>query len=130
MNIVKAYPPNIEKIKKAFPIKRNTVFTYGDTIFAPEVSFKLPPDLIAHEQTHQIQQGADPEAWWDKYIADVQFRYVQELIAYQNQYRFYCKFVKGRNERFNFAKTLAMDLSGPLYGNIVGFMEAINLIRN
>lgn len=130
MNIVKGYPPNIEKIRAAFPLRKNTVFTYGDTIYAPDMMNRLLPDLEAHEKTHEIQQGADPEGWWDKYIADPQFRYTQELWAYQNQYRFYCKFVKGRNERFNFLKTLALDLSGPMYGNIVGFMDALNLIKN
>lgn len=130
MNVINAYPPNIEKIRKAFPINKNTVFTYGDTIYAPTVNFKLSPDLQAHEQTHTIQQGPDPEAWWDRYISDTQFRLDQEIEAYRNQYRFYCKFVKGRNERFNFLRTIAGDLSSPLYGNLIGFLDATERIKS
>ena len=130
MNIVKEYPPNITKIRNAFPIEVNTVFTYGDNLYAPLVEFEIPSDLLAHEKTHTIQQGPDPEAWWDKYIADPKFRFDQELEAYRNQYRFYCKFVKGRNERFKFLVTIAHDLSSPLYGSMVGFLEATNLIKS
>ena len=130
MNVVKAYPPNIEKIKKVFPIQKNTVFTYGDTLYAPGIDFKIPPDLLIHEQTHTIQQAGDPEAWWDKYLVDPTFRYQQELEAYRNQYRFICKFVKGRNERFHHLRTLAQDFASPLYGSIVGFLEATELIKS
>jgi len=130
MNIVADYPPNIEKIRKAFPIKDNTVFTYGDTIYAPKVRFQLPIDLVTHEQTHSMQQGNDPEAWWDHYISDKQFRFDQELEAYRNQYRHFCRIRKGRNERFNFLKMIAMDLASPLYGNMVGFFEATALIKS
>jgi hypothetical protein len=130
MNIVKQYPPNITEIMKVFPINKNTVFTYGDTLYAPNVNFKLPPDLLAHEQTHTIQQGADPAGWWDKYLKDKDFRLQQEIEAYRNQYRFFCKFVKGRNERFNFLRTIAMDLSGSLYGNLIGFIDATSAIKS
>lgn len=130
MNIVKQYPPNITEIMKVFPINKNTVFTYGDTIYAPNVNFKLAPDLIAHEETHMVQQGADPAGWWDKYLNDKAFRLEQEIEAYRNQYRFFCKFVKGRNERFNFLRTIAGDLSSPLYGSLIGFLDATTRIKN
>lgn len=130
MNVVKAYPPNIDKVMKAFPINKNTVFTYGDTIYAPGVEFSLPNDLVVHEETHMRQQGDNPEAWWDKYISDVQFRYSQEVEAYRNQYRAYCKVVKDRNRRFSFLVTIARDLSGPLYGRIIDFYQATQMIKS
>ena len=130
MNIIKAYPPNIEAIREVFPIRKNTIFTYGDTIYAPEIDFKLPPDLVRHEETHMMQQGDDPAGWWEKYLSDKAFRKNQEAEAYRNQYRFYCRFVKGRNERFRFLRILGSDFASPLYGSIVGFLEATQLIKS
>jgi len=130
MNISKEYPPNIKKIRDAFPIDVNTVFTYGDTLYAPLVTFRIPPDLIEHETVHKIQQGDDPELWWDRYIFDPEYRYVQELQAYRSQYKFYCGKVKDRNARTRFLVRLAHDFSSPLYGNIVKFFDAVALIKN
>lgn len=130
MNILKDFPPNIEKIRKAFPIQKNTVFTYGDTIYAPGITFTIPRDLIEHEGIHMAQQGKDPERWWDRYILDTQFRFDQEIQAYQHQYRYYCKFVKSRDIRFEFLKSIAWDLSGPLYGNMISFRDAIAVIKS
>lgn len=129
MKILKEYPPNIVKIRKAFPINVNTVFTYGDTIYAPLIEFQIPTDLLVHEQTHAVQQGADPEGWWDRYISDVKFRFNQEMVAYKNQYQYYCSMVPDRNRRHKFAVTLAHDFASPLYGGIVDFFAAINLIK-
>ena len=51
-----AYPPNIEEIKKAFKVADNTIYTYGNTIYSPKGA-DLDLALMAHEQTHAIQQG-------------------------------------------------------------------------
>lgn len=130
MKVLKENPPNFDLIKEKFEVQNNTVFTYGDTIYAPKVDFELPPDLIAHEKTHQIQQGADPDAWWNKYLEDRSFRFDQELEAYRNQYKFYCKFNKDRNARSKFLVTIAQDLSGGLYDINVGFFSCVELIQN
>ena len=129
-NIVRDYPPNIDKIRKVFPIKDNTVFTYGDTIYAPHITFTLSNDLIVHEETHTRQQGDDPEGWWDRYMEDHEFRFQQELEAYRAQYRAYCKVVKDRNRCFNFLVVIAKDLSSPLYGGVCDFFTATRLIKN
>lgn len=130
MNVIKNYPPNFEKIKAVFPVRSNTVYTYGDVIYAPEVEFRLPPDLIEHERTHFVQQANDPESWWDRYLKDPEFRFNQELSAYRNQYRFYCRMVKDRNRTFKFLTVLARDLSSDLYGNVVDFFSATRLIKS
>lgn len=115
---------------KVFPIKKNTVFTYGDALYAPNINFTLPQDLIVHEETHTRQQGEDPAGWWDRYLVDPAFRLEQEVEAYRNQYRFYCKNHKGRNERFNFLRIIASDLASPMYGNLIGFLDATNRIKS
>lgn len=128
MNIVVGYPPNIEKIKKAFNPPATVVFTYGNTIYSPGSPI-IPDDLMVHEETHTKQQGNNPDAWWDKYIADPIFRLAQEVEAYQNQYRKFCALNKDRNIRVKFLYRIASDLSGPIYGNIIGMSEALSLIK-
>lgn len=130
MKIVSGYPPNIEKIKKAFPIRPTTSFTYGDTIYIPSGKSRteLDDSFIAHEEIHEKQQGADPEEWWDRYFADNKFRFEQELEAYQAQYKFFAK-GKDRNKSFLYLHKIAGDLSGDLYGNIVSYEKAKKLIK-
>jgi len=71
----------------------NVIFTYEDTISTS--SGEMSEDLIAHEQTHirqQAEMGAD--VWWKRYLEDDQFRYEQELEAYQNQYKWLVAHIK------------------------------------
>lgn len=131
MQIIDAFPPNIDKIKEAFPTRKNTVYTYGGAIFAPGMKDKITRDLAEHERVHIAQQGQDPEGWWDKYIADPDFRLSQELEAYRIQYRYYKSAVGGNKPKcFNFHKYLASDLSSPMYGNIIGMFDAMRAIEN
>lgn len=123
------YPPNIEDIKKVFPISKNVIFTYGDKIYNPGGN-DIDIALMAHEQTHSIQQDNDVKGWWKKYLEDKEFRLSQELQAYQVQYRYYCKEVKDRNQRYRFLNRLAGDLSSEIYGNIISRSEAIRSINN
>lgn len=124
MKIVKDYPPNIEEIKKYFKITPNTVFTYGDTLYSPQ-GIKLPDHLIEHEKVHQKQQGKQPAGWWNEYIKQSTFRLDQELEAYRKQFQFY----KIKNKTWMpFLKKIVLDLSGPIYGNIISYWEAFNLL--
>ena len=120
--------PMLSKVRKQFDIKlpdlENIVFTYGDTVYsyAP-----LSYGLVAHEITHVLQQtkmGA--EKWWKQYLKDPKFRMEQELEAYRRQYKVYCK----RNARVGADMLIEMaeDLSGKIYGNIMSFDEAKQLI--
>ena len=131
MQIVNAFPPNFDKIKEAFPVRNNTVFAYGDAIFAPGSNGTLPKDLIEHERVHLGQQAGDPEKWWDKYISDAKFRLDQEVEAYRAQYRMYKSMVGGNKPKcFSFLKFIGQDLSSPLYGNMVGMFDAMRMIEN
>lgn len=131
MQIRNEYPPNIEKIKKVFPISKTTVYTYGDTIYAPGINFNLPLDLIEHESIHSLQQRAygDPESWWDRYLKDSNFRLDQEVQAYKAQYKLFADVCKSRQKRFEFLVVIARDLSSSLYGSVTDFYTACRLIK-
>ena len=128
MNIVAKYPPNYAAIIKAIPAvarKRGIIFTYGDTIYCPAGNTRLPLHLIRHEETHwREQQKMGIEAWWDKYLASASFRLDQELMAYQVQYRA----CANRQERKSVLPHIVKDLSGAMYGGIIGPAEAKRLI--
>lgn len=113
------------KAKFGVDINNNVVFTYGDTIHA---RCHIPPDLLVHEQVHMAQQeNIGKDRWWKTYLADTAFRLDQEVKAYRAQYRY----VKGKNREYNFRflHRIAMDLSGPTYGGIVSYQEALKLIK-
>jgi len=133
--IVKAYPPNIADIKKTFPVLENikgVVYTYGSILFNPDDG-GIDSALMAHETVHMIQQGTENDKikeWWNKYLAEPEFRLDQELQAYQVQYRTYCNNHKDRNSQYKFLNRIASDLSSDQYGNIIAKSEAIKRIKN
>jgi hypothetical protein len=127
MKIIKGVPPNIEKIKKKFNLTGiNVVFTYGDTIYSPH-SDKLPEHLIVHERVHEKQQGKEPEQWWNRYLSEDNFRIQQESEAYRTQYNFVAPKVS-RQQRRQFLKELATSFSSKMYGSILTFNQAKELI--
>lgn len=126
MLIVSGYPPNIEAIRKAFSLEgKSPVFAYGHFLYNPN---KLPiaDHLMAHEETHERQQVkfGSVELWWEKYIADAQFRLEQEQEAYMEQYRFVKRKIKDRNAVARFLHAIAVELSGMMYGNIISYDDA------
>lgn len=129
MKIVIENPPNIELIKQRFNLIKGLVFTYGDTIYNPDDGFIDAP-LLFHEATHSVQQGEQPEKWWHRYLIDDDFRFVQELEAYQNQYKKYCELFKDRNAQARFLDRIATDLSSEIYGSFCTKRDAIRCIKN
>lgn len=124
------YPPNIELIKSKLPVQEGTLFAYGDTVYNPQ-KVKLNPPLEAHEQTHlQQQERMGVDAWWDEYLKDPEFRYQQELEAFQSQYHVICEHFPDRNTRFEFLNALAGDLASELYGKHKTITEAKDDILN
>jgi hypothetical protein len=107
----------------------NIIFTIGDKIYAKN---GLPLDLVVHETTHvhqQTRRNINPTIWWDRYIADPQFRLIQELEAYQNQYQYVIETHKDRNTRAKALSQFARDLSSPIYGNVITYNEALKRIK-
>jgi hypothetical protein len=90
MAIIAARPPNFDQILAAFPHAAGTgvIFAHGDHIYSPGGE-PIPLPLLAHEHVHLDEQKkcASPEAWWDLYIADHEFRYRQELLAHVAEYK-------------------------------------------
>jgi len=133
MVVVKELPPKhiYDRAREQFGVdfEKGVVFSYGDTLYA---RYSVDPDLFEHESTHgkiQIAFPGGPDAWWERYFTDAQFRFEQELIAYRAQYRFMKTQVKDRNQQNTLLWGYARDLSGKMYGNIVLFSEAIKLIK-
>lgn len=130
MEIKKEYPPNINEITKHFPLTIDVVFTYGDIIYSP-ASLDIPKHLFIHEQTHSKQQlvmGVDK--WWSKYFEDSDFRLNQEVEAYAAQYKQFCKDKKNIERQYLFLDLISRDLSSNLYGNLVDYNTAKNLIKS
>lgn len=127
MEIVNKYPPNIEEIKKNFTLHKGIIFTYGDKLYNPDNGI-IDEALMKHEETHTVQQGDNPDEWWDKYFTDKEFRLKQELEAYQNQYKYAIENY-GRPMRRNLLKIISKDLSSVMYGSLISEEEAKGLIK-
>ena len=154
MKIVNSEPPDwiMKGCLDKFRVHvEQTVWTYGDTIFAPDRDSSLPDHIIAHEEQHARQQsnqelmlkyiepteriddeklaGKMRDAWWKEFLSNPRFRLEQEAEAYGAQYRFYCERVKDRNRRALFLVQLARTLSGPLYQVAVTNAQARKMIE-
>ncbi len=135
MKVTTEKPPCFEAADKLFKLeelKIAAVFTYGSTIYNPS-NVPLTPELIRHEETHmQQQEGSDDVAatWWKRFIQDVDFRIEQEAEAYAAQYTLYCQQVKDRNKRALYLKEIGTMLASPMYGNVIGWLDATQKIRH
>ena len=132
MKIKYIKPPNYDEIIKQFPSVKdnhNVVFTYGDTLFVPYPMGAIPPDLMAHEETHSLQQAdVGVEQWWKNYFKMPQFRLSQEVEAYQAQMEA-LKETHNRHGRRAMLDKLSTDLSSSIYGDLVSKQEAKDLIK-
>lgn len=130
MKISYDYPPNYEIIKKAFNLgeHENVVFTYGDTLHVPQgEKTKIDKPLMAHEETHALQQSKmTPQWWWDEFMSNPQFRLEQELEAYREQYKAMQNLPA--QKRANYLTHIATDLSSEIYGKLLTFEQAVAVI--
>ena len=123
------FPPNYDKIAKVFDIEgKPVVFTYGNTLYNP-LKGGIPNHLWIHEETHTRQQNDNPDAWWDEYLTNPAFRLKQEVEAYHNQYVFFKKNCKDRNQVAKFLHKISSDLSSEIYGNLCSQSFAKQLIQ-
>lgn len=131
MQVIVDKPPNFDAILEVFPQAADpgVMFCYGNTIFSPSSEY-VPPQLIAHEEIHSGQQRLmGVETWWDRYLVDVSFRYKQELAAHIVEYHDFIRFTKNRQMQRSYLAAVAKRLSGPLYGGVVSYSEAILAIQ-
>lgn len=127
LEVVEAQPPNIDAIRAWYggELPGGAVFAHGGTLYSPGGG-AISEDLAVHEATHAGQQSAfgDVGAWWDRYLADPEFRLSQEAEAYRNQLTAYCRREKDRNARARFLMRIAAALAGPMYRLSVTQAEA------
>ena len=126
MAFITSRPPNYADIVKVFPgaSSMDVIFAYAPDIYIPS-GRPLPPSLIAHEGVHverQLEMGV--EAWWARYLVDVQFRYNEELLAHRAEYRVIIEGAS-RQVRRSALKMVAKRLTLPLYGSLVSLQKAM-----
>lgn len=129
MKIVNQLPPNIDAIRRRFQLDGfpTVVFTYGDTLYNP-TGLEIPPDLMAHEETHAKQQSIlGVEQWWALYLENDSFRLSQEVEAYKEQYQ-YTLGRYNRDSRRQVLSHIIRNLSSGLYGKIINKQTAKELI--
>lgn len=131
MKIVNDFPPNIDQIRAAFDLSgKNIVFTYGDTIYNPWGG-NIDAALEAHEATHARQQEeiGGPDVWWERYLADPEFRADQEIAAYRAHLRGVKKLTKDRNVIARIIHGWGTSLAGGMYGGCVSYADALRRIK-
>lgn len=127
MQIIPTTPPNYEEILKAFPnaSKPGTIFAYAPDVYYPGGA-RLPQHLVDHEYVHIMRQHeVGVEKWWQLYIRDMDFRYMEELLAHRAEYRSLLATATSRQQRRAALKAVAKRLCSPLYGRIVSLENAM-----
>ena len=112
--------------KGTFPKNLDDIcYTYGDACYTNN---PLSRDLVKHEEVHSKQQareGMTPDLWWQNYGDSEEFRYEQEVEAYNVQYN-YLKASVGERKAFSAVKIMAKDLSSEMYGLSVSYEKALH----
>lgn len=133
LQIVIAPPPRhiYEACDAQFKIRgrRGVVFTVGGSLFNPD-NIHIDPALFAHEQVHSTRQLAagNIEAWWNQYLENKEFRFAEELVAHQEEWRVIRDTMSSRQQRRQALGYITSRLSGSLYGSLVTKTEAKRLI--
>lgn len=126
-------PPIYEELNKYFSIewKNDIIITYGGTMYSRRPVIR--PDVMEHEKVHVKQQKifSSPAEWYAKYIHNPEFRLEQELEAYKAQ----VKWIRDNTEyttrdmRRSIIRTIASELSSSIYGNIITYHKALELLK-
>ncbi len=116
-------------LKWFFPAlnSETAIITFGDTIYSKH---NFPDDVRIHEEEHIKQQkGSKLFAVYFtiRFILSPVFRLKMELEAYRVQYKY--AWSKGLIT-YQILTESAKLLSGPLYGNLLTYDEAIKLIKD
>jgi hypothetical protein len=127
LEVVDGLPPIYDAIVQVLPEAANdgVIFAYGGKVYGRGLK-KLSRELDAHERAHLERQGADSDAWWKQYLTDVEFRYREELVAHQAEYRTYCARHINPIKRAQALRQMAQRLTSPLYGT-GGLIENVML---
>lgn len=130
MKILNENPPNIEEIRETFDTRGfRVVYAYGDTIFNPD-NIYISPFIEMHERTHCHQQQGDPESWWRTYIAEMDFRFKEELLAHQVEYIMLSGTGQTRQIRRRALHVTAERLASPIYGPMLSAKQARRVLKS
>lgn len=114
--------PLLNEYDKIFDITPQTIFAYDGDIYT---NYELTPDLLVHEETHLMQQEKyGLEEWVYNYFCVLKFRQKMEVEAYLAQ----LASIKDRNLRAKIRVESAKNLSSGLYGSIINYDEALQLL--
>lgn len=138
--IVKAYPPNYNDLSKVFPIKgkRGIIYAYGERIYNPS-GVVIHPWVLSHETVHCTRQLATDsdlypeeglELWWYKYMTETQFRLDEEVLAHQAEWESIKQSHMSQRDKDRYLIMMAERLSSPLYGSMVTYIQASDLITH
>lgn len=115
--------PFIEEYRKQFDITKYTIFAGGDAIYT---DYPLTPDLLVHELVHLRQQEEiGLKEWVYDFLYTPAKRLEYELEAYREQ----LQSIKDRNHRARIRHESSINLSSSLYGNIINFTDAFELLK-
>lgn len=128
-------PAIYDRLKERFKTidwDKGLAIVFGNKIYT---KYKLPNHVLAHELVHVRQQYdfiGGPTAWWDEYLTNDKFRLEQEVEAYATQVRYIKEHTEesSRGWRRHMIGELAADLSGSMYGNLLSFKQAKDLINS
>lgn len=115
--------PLLEEYKKHFDITKKTIFALDEDIYT---DYPLTSDLLVHELVHIRQQKeVGVKEWVYDFLYTPSKRLEYELEAYREQ----LASIKDRNHRNDIRRISAQQLSSALYGNIISYGEAFNLLK-
>lgn len=115
--------PLIDEYRKFFAIDEYTIFALGENIYT---DYQLTPDLLVHENVHLKQQAkVGVKEWVYDFLYSPAKRLEYELEAYREQ----LKSIKDRNERNRVRIRSAEQLSSAMYGNIISYRDAFDLMK-
>lgn len=117
--IVAEFPPNIAQLRAAFTLSGREIFAWDGTIYNPGGG-DLSRALVEHEKVHFRQQdeAGGPQAWWDRYLVDPEWRLEQEMEATIREYVVYSE-DNNRKARRVYLDFLASRLASPMYGGVI-----------
>ncbi len=135
--IITGVPPNFEAIADKFDVRGKPIyFAYDNCIYNP-CGIHIAPAILEHEKVHLKRQGGDPAGWWEIYLAEPKFRLAEELPAHQAEFLWWLEHkdaavpIKGFRSLADYQLLhIAKRLSSPLYGSLIGIVDAKRLIRN
>lgn len=115
--------PLMEEYKKFFEITDDTVFALYPDIYSNNA---LPADILVHELVHHRQQEKiGVKEWVYDFLYNPEARLQFELEAYREQ----LKSIKDLNQRNRRRIESARNLSSALYGNIISYQDAFDLMK-